>query len=62
MSSRPAAETGLLLPVFALRRITMPTIRIGFAVKLAGAAVGVSALTVSAFLLVAYLAGAGGPG
>jgi hypothetical protein len=59
--SRPAAETGLLPFTFALRRVVVPRFRFGFWTKLASAAVGVCALSICAFLLVAYLAGAGGP-
>jgi len=61
MLPRPAAETGLLSFVVPLRRVPVPSFRMGFWTKLASAALGVCALSVSVLLAMAYLAGPGTP-
>jgi len=61
MLTRPAAETGLLSFVLPLRRVPVPSFRMGFWARLASAAFGVCALSVCVLLMVAYLAGPATP-
>ena len=61
MLSHPAAETVSLPSAFPVRRVPVPSFRMGFWTRLASAAVGVCALSVCVLLMVAYLAGLSAP-